>query len=164
MIKTNLAAMIAAVAAVGARFLGGPRFEFANIGEGTYQNGVMSRLTDAAIATRHMCVKFGSDVNHVALAGAGDLTLGVTSDAAEAAEDPVNVQILGVTNGTVLMTASAAIAAGALVVTSATAGKIRTLPGTTGTYLIIGMALEAAAADGDVINVAHCFPIQRVVP
>lgn len=163
MIKNKLVAAIAAIAAIGDRLLGCPRFEFANIGEGTYQTGNMSRLADAALSTRHLCVKIGSDVNHVAVAAAADIALGVANDAAEAAEDPVNVQILGRADGTILMTASGAIALGAMVVTDAS-GKIRTLPGTTGTYYIIGRALEAAGADGDVINVAHCFPIQRVVP
>lgn len=163
MIKSKLLGMLACIAACADWALGRERYEFANIGEGTYQTGNMSRLADAALATRHLCVKVGSDVNHVAVAAAADIALGVSNDAAEAAEDPVNVQILGRADGTILMTASGAIALGAMVVTDAS-GKIRTLPASTGTYYIIGRALEAAAADGDVINVAHCFPIQRVVP
>lgn len=162
MIKNKLVAAIAAIAAIGDRLLGCPRYEFANIGEGTYQTGNMTRLADAALSTRHLVVKIGSDINHVAVAGAADIALGVANDASEAAEDPVNVQILGVAEGTILMTAGAAITAGDMVVTTSS-GKIRTLPSGAGTYYIIGRALEAAGADGDVINVAHCFPIQRVV-
>lgn len=162
MIKSKFFLALAALAVCAERLLGRERYEFANIAEGTYSTGNMSRLADAALSTRHLVVKIGSDINHVAVAGTADIALGVVNDAAEAAEDPVNVQILGRAEGTILMVASAAITAGDMVVTAAS-GKIRTLPGTTGTYYIIGRALEAAAADGDVINVAHCFPIQRVV-
>lgn len=139
-----------------------PRYEFANIGEGTYPTGQTTRLTDAGLTTRHLTVKIGSDVNHVAVAGTADIALGVVDDAAEAAEDPVNVQVLGQKPGTILVTASAAITLGDMVVTAAS-GKVRTLPVASGTYYIIGRALEAAVADGDLINIAHCFPVQRVV-
>jgi hypothetical protein len=151
-------AALAAVARIDRR----THYEFANIAEGTYETGCMSRLTDAAITRRHLVVAVGSTINHVALAGVTSIALGVVDDEAEAAEDPVNVQLLGNKPGTVLMVASAAITAGAQVVTAAD-GKIRTLPVATGTYHIIGRALEAANGDNDVINVQHCYPIQRIV-
>ncbi len=138
------------------------RWEVSNIAEGTSETGNRTYLADAAITARHLVVKSGSDLNHIAVAGTGDIPLGVVDDQADAAEDPVNVQLLGAKRGTILMTASAAIALDAMVV-SAASGKIRTLPGTTGTYYIIGRAREAAGADGDVIEVIPCFPIQRVV-
>lgn len=153
---------IAALLSAGDRLIRGPRYEFANIAVGTHPTGCITKLADAPLARRHLVVRIGSAITHVAVAGAADLALGVVDDEAEAAEDPVNVQLLGQKEGTVLMVASAAIAAGALVVTAAD-GKIRTLPVATGTYNIIGRALEAAGADNDVIEVAHCFPIQRVV-
>jgi hypothetical protein len=156
--------LLAAVAALASalRIDRRTHYEFANIAEGTYPTGSMTRLTDAAITRRHLVVAIGTDINHVALAGTTSVALGVVDDEAEAAEDPVNVQLLGNKPGTILMVASAAITAGAQVVTAAD-GKIRTLPGTTGTYHIIGRALEAAGADNDVINVQHCYPTQRIV-
>jgi hypothetical protein len=42
-------------------------------------------------------------------------------------------------------------------------GKVRALPGTSGTYYIIGRALNAPAADGDIAEIDPCAPIQRVV-
>jgi hypothetical protein len=60
------------------------------------------------------------------------------------------------------MVASAAITLGDFVV-SAAGGKIRTLPGTTGTYYIVGRALQAAGADLDVIEIDPMPVIQRVV-
>jgi hypothetical protein len=137
-------------------------YEFANIAEGTYPTGCITKLADAALTRRHLVVKIGTDINHVAINTASDIPLGVADDEAAAAEDDVNVQLLGQKEGTILMVAGAAITAGAFLVGTAS-GKVITLPGSTGTYYIIGRALTAAAADGDEINVAHSFPTQRVV-
>ena len=134
----------------------------ANINEGVHEGGRITKKADAAISTRHLVVKIGSDANHIAVAGTGDIALGVCQDEPSAAEELAAVQLLGCAGRTVTMVASAAISAGALVVTAAS-GKIRTLPGTTGTYYVIGRALEAAGADGDPIEVEPCFPTQRVV-
>lgn len=159
----NLLLAAAAALASALRIDRRTHYEFCNIAEGTYPTGCMSKLADVALTRRHLLVKIGTDVNHVAINTASDIPLGVVDDEAEAAEDPVNVQLLGQKEGTVLMVAGAAITAGAFVVGTA-AGKVITLPGTTGSYYIIGRAMEAAGADLDVINVAHCFPILRVVP
>lgn len=164
--KLPFAALVLALGAIASslqRLLTGPRHEFANIAEGTSETGNRTYLADASHSTRHLVVKIGSDANHVALCGTGDIALGVTDDQPDAAEDHINVQLLGAKRGTVLMTASAAITAGDMVVAAAS-GKIRTLTGLgSGTYYILGRAVEAAGADGDVIQVVPTFPIQRVV-
>lgn len=134
---------------------------FANIADGTHERAI-TRLTDAAITTRFLLGKIGSDANHVAACGVADIPLGVITDEANAAEDPVAVALFGATNETRKAVASAAIAAGDFIV-SAASGKVRTLPGAAGTYYIIGMALVAATADGDVIEFDSCVPVQRVV-
>lgn len=152
------------VSAIRGAFASTPReYALANINEGVHDAGRITRKADAAIATRHFLVKVGSDANHIAVAGAADIPLGVCQDEPSAAEETCTVQLLGSTDRTLLMVASAAIVNDTFVVAAAGA-KIRTLPATTGTYYIIGRALQAAAADGDVIEVDPCFPIQRVVP
>jgi hypothetical protein len=158
----NLLLAAAAALASALRIDRRTHYEFANIAEGTYPTGCITKLVDAALTRRHLLVKIGTDINHVAINTASDIPLGVADDEAAAAEDDVNVQLLGQKEGTILMVAGAAITAGALLVGTAS-GKVITLPGSTGTYYIIGRALDAAGADGDVINVAHSFPIQRVV-
>lgn len=134
----------------------------ANIGEGA-QPAVKTYLTDAAITTRYLLGKVGTDSAHVAVCGATDIPLGVIADEAPAAEEGVAVQLFGMHESCAMAVASAAIAADAFIVAAAS-GKVRTLPGTTGTYFIIGRALKAAAADGDIVEFVPCFPIQRVVP
>lgn len=155
---------IAASAATLALFVAGLRLQFAcaNIAEGVHGDGQITKLADAAFTARYLLAKIGSDIGHVALAGTADVPLGVITDEAAAAEDLVNVSLLGASLGTQRMVASAAITAGDLVV-SAASGKIRTLPVATGTYHIIGRALNAAAADGDVVEIAPSFPVERIV-
>jgi len=133
----------------------------ANIADGTHENGI-TKLADAAITTRFLAVKIGTDANHVDLAGVSDIPLGIATDEASAAEEPVNVAPFGASTGTLLGVASAAIAAGALVVPAAS-GKLRTLPTAAGTYHIVGRALLAAGADGDTFEFVPSFPVQRVV-
>ncbi len=136
---------------------------FANVAEGIHESGNITKLSDGAITTRYLLAKIGTDIDHVDLAGTADIPLGVITDEASAAGLPVNVALFGAAAGTLKVVASAAITAGALVV-SAASGKVRTLPGTTGTYYIIGRALVAASADGDIVEIAPMPCIQRVVP
>lgn len=145
------------------RMSGGNLVVCCNIAEGVHGDGCITKLTDAALATRNVLVKIGSDISHVAVTTAAtEIPLGVVNDEASAAEENVNVQLLGQKQGTVLMVASAAITAGDLVVAAAN-GKIATLSGSAGTYYIVGRALNAATTDGDLVEVAHCLPVQRVV-
>jgi len=136
--------------------------EFANVAEGTYCEGVKTYKVDAAFSSRFLLAKVGSDVDHVDVCGATDIPLGINTDSAAAAEEEVGIALFGAAEGTRRVVASAAITLGDMVVAAAS-GKVKTLPGTTGTYYIIGRAIKAAAADGDVIEIAPTFPIQRVV-
>ncbi|MFH0878559.1 MAG: hypothetical protein V2A34_02490 [Lentisphaerota bacterium] len=133
----------------------------ANIAEGTHEDG-LSRLTDAAITTRYLLGKVGTDALHVAACGASDDPLGVIEDEAAAAEEPVNVQPLGAAKRTLKMVASEIIALDARVFTAAS-GKVQDLPTVNGTYYQVGRALSASGADGDVIEVDPCFPVATVV-
>jgi hypothetical protein len=141
-----------------------PKVHFANIAEGRRATGNRSYLADAAIATRFFVVKQGSDADHIAASAANtDIPLGVCTDEPTAAEESANVAIFGAAQGTIKVVAQAAITAGALVQSNGD-GKIITLKATTGTWYILGRAITAAAADGDVIEIAHYVPVQRVVP
>lgn len=136
--------------------------QFANVAEGTYCEGVKTYKVDAAFSSRFLLCKVGTDVDHVDIAGTSDIPLGINTDSAAAAEEEVAVALFGAAEGTRRVVASAAISVGDMVVSAAN-GKVRTLPGTTGTYYIIGRAIKAASADGDVIEISPTFPIQRVV-
>jgi hypothetical protein len=121
-------------------------------------------LADAAQALRHALVKIGSDATHVAVTTANTETpIGVCDDEADAAEDNINVQLLGQKPGTIIMKAHAAITAGDEVVPAA-AGRVQTITGLSSvTVYIVGKALNAATAQDDDVEVMHCVPIQRVI-
>lgn len=160
-----VAIALAALAGLGAIALAlrsRPRFEFSNIAEGERPTGNISKKSDAAFSSRFLVVKIGTDADHVNLAGTADVPIGVATDEATAAEDDVNVRLFGASPGTFRLQASAAIAVGDWVV-SAASGQVRTLPVTAGTYYILGRALQAASAAGDLIEVAPVPVTQRVV-
>jgi hypothetical protein len=122
----------------------------ANIAEGTRQGGI-TKFTDAAHTLRFLLVKFGSDANHVAIAGAADTPWGVCTDEAAAAEEEVNAQPLACCQGTIKLVndATGALAVGDLVVPAAS-GKTKKIAAGAGNYYVVGMVVQAATSDGDV--------------
>lgn len=133
----------------------------ANIGEGTHE-GSITRKADAALA-KHLLVKAGTDANHVAVCGAGDVPYGPVDDEADAAEDIINVLLLGSAKQTVKCVAVEGITAGELVFTAA-GGKVQDEPAGAGTYYQVGVALTTVTTDGDIIEVDPVGPIKFVVP
>ena len=123
----------------------------ANVAEGTHE-GNITREADAAITERHLLGKIGSASDRVALCGASDIPIGVITDEAEDTGDLVNVALLGSARSTLLMVASAAITQGALLEPAAS-GRVQTLGGGAGTHHVVGRALNAAAAAGDLVEV-----------
>lgn len=125
------------------------------IADGTHETGCITKKCDAALTSENLIVKQGTDSDHVAVTAANtDTPLGIALSKTDAAEDTVGVALPGKA-GTKLAVASAAIAVGARVVPTA-AGKIVTLPTAGGTYWVIGRALTAATADGDIIEIDDC--------
>jgi len=161
-----LAASLLAALLISSRGLPGRRpkiiAHLCNLGVSTHEIA-KTYLTDAAVATRYLLGKIGTDAAHVAACGASDIPIGVITDEAAAAEEEKAVELLGISNRTLPMVASEAITAGEAVYTAA-AGKVQDLPTGAGTYYLVGYALTAAAADLDVIEVLHCAPIATVVP
>jgi hypothetical protein len=134
-----------------------------NIGSGTHENA-KSLFADAALTTRYLLVAIGSDSNHCAICAADDIPIGVVPDevaTADIAAVPVAVDLLGISNKTMLMVPSEALSAGEEVFTAAD-GKIQDLPTVAGTYYSVGYALEVGAADIP-CEVLHHSPRKLVV-
>ncbi len=123
--------------------------------------GTMTKIADAAQAIQHLLVKFGSDADHIAIAGVADSPIGTCLDT-PALGDSAAVALLGCADESRSMVASEAIAAGSRVFAAAD-GKVSDLPDGAGTYFCVGVALEAAAADLDEIQVDPCIPFSVVV-
>ncbi len=132
------------------------------ITSGRNPSGDASRLADAAHSYRHLLVKAGSDISHMAVAGASDLPLGPCFDQPSAAERSGGVHLLGAVQGTVLMVASAAIAAGAELFTAA-GGEVQAEPTVAGTYYKVGRAVDASTAAHQELEVEPCAPVKLVV-
>lgn len=131
------------------------------LGDGTHPAGKLSLLSDAAITTRHLLGKRGSDASHVAvISAASDEPLGVIFDEAAAAEASVGVQLLGAAPETVLMVAQGTITIDADVYSHSN-GKVTTEPTSAGTYWKVGKARTASTA-GLLIEVEPIVP-QKVV-
>jgi hypothetical protein len=129
----------------------------------THENGRVTLLTDAALTLEFAAVKAGSTANHVAVTAATtDVPLGIAESKTDAAENEVAVRLFGKGGDTKAAVAGAAILRLARVICTA-AGKLITLPTAAGTYYVVGRALTAAAADGDVFELDDCHPVPVVV-
>lgn len=126
--------------------------------DGTHATGRIGHLlADAALTTRHLLVKSGSDAAHFAACGAADKPLGLCIDEPSGAEEPATIAFLGAAPGTVRMVGSEVIAAGADVYTAAS-GKVQDEPASAGTYYLVGRAVNACAGDADTFEVTPCLP------
>jgi hypothetical protein len=107
---------------------------------------IRSYKGDSAIVAG-VAVIAGSDGDHVALPGGANVrALGISSAAIDAAEKSVAV----VEVGEVKAIADAAINRGDLVMVNANTGQLAPIGAVAGTnYHTVGIALEAAAAQGD---------------
>jgi hypothetical protein len=123
--------------------------------QGRSANGIKSFKADEAI-TRFFLVERGvgtptDEYVQVSDSATDQAPLGIALDAISTAEaaagDVIDVAVLGAYHGTLLGVANAAITVGALI-QSAGNGKIKT----SATGYIIGRALQAAQADGDIIE------------
>jgi hypothetical protein len=123
--------------------------------DGTHSNGIIGHLlADAALTTRHLLVKRGTDADHFAVNGATNIPLGVCQDEPAAAEDPAAIALLGAVKGTVKMVASEAMATTDVDVYAAASGKIA-LTG----VVKVGILRTTASADGDICEVEPCIPV-----
>lgn len=132
---------------------GGNTRQFANIAEGRHDASI-TKFADAAITTRHLLYKQGSDVDHIAVAGATDLPMGTVADTvatADLATIPMTVDLLG-KGSTKRMVSAAAISAG-VPVYAAASGKIDV----TGSVLV-GISMAAAGGADEIIEVLDCEP------
>ncbi len=113
-------------------------------------------VAENAMAEKYVVVELGAGAGQVDLPdGANDKPVGVIQNTASA-DGSVNVRLLGVTKAL----ANAAITKGDYLVAVITTGRVATAPAISSTWTgtsastehIIGMALEAAGAAGDIIS------------
>jgi hypothetical protein len=149
---------------VAAQTLFGAREIVCNVSgnTGTTETGIITRICEtAAITLRYALVQTGTAPGSQFIVNtAATLPLGVVMDE-PAVGDSAAIQLLGSKSGTMKMVASGVITAGALVYTDA-AGKV-SATAAAGSYHV-GRALTAAGADGDLIEVLHCFPMAVSTP
>ena len=114
------------------------------------------RTNDVAITARHLLWTQGSTDNGIALCSATTLPLGTVDNTETATGMSQTVKLLG-KGPTKKMVAGAAITAGARVYTGS-GGNVQPTFG--GTFFQVGIALTAAAADNDIIEVADCAAVK----
>lgn len=122
-----------------------------NVAEGFWP-GNKTFLSDVTLASRYLLVKFGSDANHITLAGAADKPLGVATDEVIAVNDPVDIDFFGSAHETKLMQASGVITVGDFLMPAAN-GQVATMSVSAGTYYCVGRALNSTTTAGDFVQV-----------
>lgn len=152
---------------IAACFVGGLRSQFAtaNVETAAGTHKVLTRRSDAALTSRHLLVKAGSDALHAAVCGAGDYPIGSTTDSPAAAEEILNVNPLNNSEYTRRLRCATALAANIDVYTAAN-GFVQGEPAAAGTYYKVGRTVALAvqeAANSYVVEVAPCAPVKLIV-
>jgi hypothetical protein len=122
-------------------------------------DATVRRTNDAAVTARHLLWKKGAADGTVALNTDGDCPLGTIDNTETGTGEGQTVLLLG-RGPTKKMVANEAITAGEQVFT-ADDGKVQDTP-TGATVYLVGTALTAAGADGDIIEVQDCVPVRQV--
>jgi hypothetical protein len=128
--------------------------------------GRATAVADAAFTSRYLIAKRGAEYYSIAIAGQGDTPYAVVPDMTPTTDTdlsyPLPVNILGLNEDTERMICSGAIAIDQLLTTDA-GGQVRAVPGSAGTYWVLGKAKTATVAQGDQVEVIPCFPHQVTV-
>jgi hypothetical protein len=142
-----------------AGFIRAPRGQvmFANIGEGTFEGGVKTYVADAATASRYLIYKVGTDADHSAVAGAGDVPIGQSNDQAEAGM-PIGINLFGCKPGMLRVVTDGTIANGDYVKTGAAGQATKAANGDAGQFGKALFGTDTTSAAGDVITVVHVLP------
>lgn len=138
-----------------AALLGRRTVTASNIGEGVAAHGQKTLIAETAVTARYTIAKFGSGAGKTDIGDASAQPLGIYTDEAKAGE-ATNVSLFGASQGTQLVRAGAAVAAGAELACDATG---RSITATTGKY-VFGRALKAAAAADDLIEFVPAYPVK----
>lgn len=107
-------------------------------------------FTAGAAINAYRIVKLSAAETVVLAAAATDNLIGVNSDVAPALNERCDVMLMGIT----FVEAGAAVALGALMTSDSVGRGVTAAPGVGVNARVIGVALEAAAAAGDVIRMA----------
>jgi hypothetical protein len=136
------------------------RAEFANIGEGTYVEGQKSYLPDASATSRYLLYKQGSDADHCAVTGAGDVPLGSSDDQADATNlVPITLNLFGAVRGTVRVVTDGTVNNGTKVTTGAN-GQVTAATSGNLSFGVAVITTDASANAGDVITMIPCLPLK----
>lgn len=116
----------------------------------------ITRTNDAAVTARHLLWATGAAAGGVAVNTASTQPMGTIDNVESSTGIRQSLLLLG-KGPTKKMVANEAITEGERVF-GAAAGKVSDLPGSTGTYFCVGIALTGASNDGDIIEVLDCVP------
>ena len=114
------------------------------------ENGKKTFEAGAAVANKRLVKLSGGQVIHNTVTETDD-PVGISEYSVEATGDLLAVRLLN-DAGSFEATAAGVVDQGADVFAAAD-GKIQALPAAAGTYRKVGIALEAATADGDIIEI-----------
>ena len=133
---------------------------FANIAQGTHA-GYTTVTAASAFTSKYLLAKANATAGQVDVGGQSDCPVGVATDEAGVG-DPLALKILGVSPQSILVTANGAIAAESYLYTAAN-GEVQPEPTAAGTYYLVGRALGAATAAGDIVEAETCVPVKLIV-
>lgn len=120
--------------------------------DGIHEPGRVTFNAAAAITSKYLFGKLTSNTNEIALSGSSNVStgaraVGVITDEADAAADPVSVSLMGATGGTMRALAGGTFAVGDLVTANASSQAVTfASQPASATYYIYGIAITPATS------------------
>lgn len=110
---------------------------------------LLKNFTAGAAIAPFRAVKFSAADTVIQAAAASDASIGICSEVGPASGERCDIVLIGIANAE----AGAAISGGALLTSDATGRVIAAAPAAGANARVIGLALDAAVAAGDIIRV-----------
>ena len=101
--------------------------------------------------------KIGSDGDHAAVCGAGDIPLGQSDDVGSDSGVPIAINLFGLGKGTLRVVTDGTVNNGSHVKCAAN-GQVTAAASTDRSFGIAIIGTDASSAAGDVITIIHCVP------
>ena len=139
---------------------------FANIGEGTHENGVKAYVSDAGTTSRYLFYEPGSTADNCVVAAGANEPLGVSDDLADAnnLDVPIAINLLGAIRGTQRAISDGSVTNGKRIAVKKDGSGKATVPGTgAGSFWVVGKALiptDAVVGNGDAFEFIPFQPQQ----
>lgn len=140
---------------------------FSNVAsQGTHEGGCLTVKAVEPIGMRYVFGSLDADGKYVSVASLGKTdharAVGIITDEADAADDFINLQVLGAGSSTLVVVAGSDIEAGQLLTSNADGKAVPVNAQEAGTYFVYGIALRSAH-EQELVEITPVVGVEKTI-